>query len=376
MRVLMTTDGVGGVFSYTLTLAEELVRRGARVDVATMGPALRPAQRAALHALAGVTVHESTFALEWMDDPWAEVEQAGEWLLGLERKIRPAIVHLNGYVHGAAGFSAPVVVVAHSCVLSWWEAVRHEPAPAQYERYRLAVARGLGAADMVIAPSAAMSSEIVRRYGRPRRIVVVPNGLRPGTAAAASEPAPTKDPFILSAGRTWDAAKNVAAVARLASRLPWPVAIAGEVDAPDGSQIPLHDVTAYGWLPADELAAVMDRASIFVLPVRYEPFGLTALEAAAHGCALVLGDIPSQLEIWGDAAVLVDPEDDDAIEQAITRLAHDGEMRCRLGDRARARSAELTAKRNADETLAAYARAARGARGEDESPGERRSSCG
>ena len=63
------------------------------------------------------------FALEWMDEPWDDVARAGDWLLALEERDRPDVVHLNGYVHGAAALSRPCLVAAHSCVLSWWAAV-------------------------------------------------------------------------------------------------------------------------------------------------------------------------------------------------------------------------------------------------------------
>jgi glycogen synthase len=54
------------------------------------------------------------------------------------------------------------------------------------------------------------------------------------------------------------------------------------------------------------------RASIYALPARYEPFGLSALEAALSGCALILGDIPSLREVWLEAAPYVSPDDESA----------------------------------------------------------------
>ena len=55
----------------------------------------------------------------------------------------------------ALPWHAPVVVVAHSCVRSWWRAVKGEGAPERLEAYRAAVAAGLAAARMVIAPTIA-----------------------------------------------------------------------------------------------------------------------------------------------------------------------------------------------------------------------------
>ena len=61
----------------------------------------------------------------------------------------------------------------------------------------------------------------------------------------------------------------------------------------------------------------MARAAIYALPARYEPFGLTALEAGLSGCALVLGDIPSLREVWGETACFVPPDDRDAVIEVL-----------------------------------------------------------
>jgi glycosyltransferase involved in cell wall biosynthesis len=95
-------------------------------------------------------------------------------------------------------------------------------------------------------------------------------------------------------------------------------------------------------------------ASIYCLPARYEPFGLSALEAALAGCALVLGDIPSLREVWGDAAVFVPPNEPPALRQALQQLIHDPARRTQLATAARARAARYGPQRMADAYLSAY----------------------
>ncbi|WP_326491751.1 glycosyltransferase family 4 protein [Myxococcus stipitatus] len=128
-RVLMTTDTVGGVWTYALELCRALAEVGVEVALATMGAPLTPAQAEEARGVPGLRVFESTWRLEWMESPWEDVEAAGAWLLGLEARLEPDLVHLNGYCHGALPWRAPVVMVAHSCVASWWEAVRSGPLP-------------------------------------------------------------------------------------------------------------------------------------------------------------------------------------------------------------------------------------------------------
>jgi glycosyltransferase involved in cell wall biosynthesis len=148
-----------------------------------------------------------------------------------------------------------------------------------------------------------------------------------------------KEKLVLAVGRVWDEAKNLHALERVAPRLPWPVLVAGE-----GGSL--------GRLGEAELAELYARAAILAAPARYEPFGLVALEAGLAGCALVLGDIASLREVWDDAALFVDPFDDDALAAALSALAAEPARRARLGAAARDRARRFTPER----TAAAYAR--------------------
>jgi glycosyltransferase involved in cell wall biosynthesis len=340
----MTADAVGGVWTYALELAAAL---GADVHLAVMGPAPDAARRAQAADVPGVTLHHGDFRLEWMDEPWDDVARAGEWLARLGRRLAPDVVHLNGYAHGALSWRAPAVVVAHSCVCSWWRAVRGGDAPPAWDRYRAAVRAGLAAADLVVAPTRAMGDALHEHYGAPVGVRVVPNGRAPIAA-----PGP-KEPLVLTAGRLWDEAKNVAAVAEAGRGAPWRTAVAG-----DGAVDPAAHVEALGFLAPAALGAWMARAAVYALPARYEPFGLSALEAAHAGCALVLGDVPSLREVWGDAARYVPPDDVDALRAEIAGLMDDEPARAGLAERARRRARSYTPARMADGYRAAYEAAA------------------
>jgi glycogen synthase len=332
LRLLMTADPVGGVWTYALELLRAF-GQDADILLASMGAPLGADQQAEIEALPHVTLHTGRWRLEWMEDPWDDVRQAGEWLLALARAFRPDLVHLNGYAHGALPWEAPVLMVAHSCVFSRWQAVKGERAPARWERYRRAVQAGLRAADLVVAPSAAMRDAIRRHYGVDAGVCW--NGRDP----ARFRPRP-KEPLILGAGRLWDEAKNLGALAAVADALPWPVAIAGDRHSPDGRTTPPAPpaVRQLGRLASSELAGWMGRAAIYALPARYEPFGLSPVEAAFSGCALVLGDIPSLREVWGNAARYVPPDDHAALRDTLARLCGAPAERRRLAQAARERA--------------------------------------
>ncbi len=348
----MTADAVGGVWTFALeliaALATEAVAEDVSVTLAVMGGGLSDAQRDEASGSAAEAVHETDLALEWMSDPWKEVDQAGDWLLGLAERVRPDVVHLNGYAHAQLPWPAPTLVVGHSCVLSWWAAVKGEPAPARWDEYRRRVAAGLAAADAVVAPTAAMLDELGRWYGA-RGGQVIANCRRTGWVVKAA-----KEPIVVGAGRLWDDAKNLAALDRAAAHLAWPVVLAGDPVHPEGSTRATGAAHAAGALPFAELAALLGRASVFALPARYEPFGLVALEAAMSGCARVLGDIPSLREVWGDAATYVHPDDDDGLLAVLGELLSTPGLASARGAAARRHAARYQPAATASAYLAAY----------------------
>lgn len=337
-RVLMSADTVGGVWQYSVLLGSELRRRGIDVGIATMGKLPSIGQRTEAER-AGLSLFISSYKLEWMDDAWCDVERAGDWLLQVADEFRPDLVHLNGYLHSTLPWQQPHLLVGHSCVCSWWEAVHGSPFPASLERYREAVRAGLRAARCVIAPSQAMLAALERHYGPLHDSQIIYNARR-----SALYHSMIKQPFVLSVGRAWDAGKNLDAVATAAASIDWTIYVAGPMRHPQGGERVMKDVCALGPLSATELARWYASASMFVAPARYEPFGLSVLEAALSGCALVLGDIPSQRELWDGAAVFVDPHDAAALAKVVNALIDDEPRRLQLMASARQRADRYTVR--------------------------------
>lgn len=337
MRILMSADTLGGVLTYTAELAAAFEARGDEVAVATMGPRLDPEARRRLPA----RLHESELRLEWMEDPWDDIAAAGDRLLELEEELRPDVVHLCSYAHGALPFRAPNVVVAHSCVLSWWRAVHGVEVPPAWDAYREAMDAGLHGAEAIVAPTAWMLRELERdRDLSAASRVVIHNG-------SATPPAPVrteKEPLVLGAGRFWDPAKNLGALDAAAAGLAWPVVLAGDLGAECGGA---RDAECVGVLSPSRLGELRRAAAIYAAPAHYEPFGLGILEAARDRCALVLADIGSLRELWDGAAVFVDPADPEALQRALARLIEDDARRANLAARAQGRAAAFTVERAA-----------------------------
>jgi glycosyltransferase involved in cell wall biosynthesis len=191
------------------------------------------------------------------------------------------------------------------------------------------IARG---AARVIAPSAFSRDEVVELLGVPAsRVAVVPGGVdarfTPGADAAGARRAlglEGQDYVLTVASRT--ARKNLGvldlAAARLAARGVALVAAGG--DRPQfRDDAPAAGVRALGHVDDALLPGLYAGAAAFVLPSLYEGFGLTALEALAAGVPVVAADRGALPEVCGDAALLVDPTDAEAVATALERVLDD-----------------------------------------------------
>jgi glycogen(starch) synthase len=341
-RILMTADTVGGVWTYSIELARALSAEGVEVVLATMGSSATDDQRRQARAIESVELYESEYRLPWMERPWPDIQRARDWLLGLAVKTKPDLIHLNEPVYGSVEWSLPTIAVAHSCVLSWWESVRGGAAPANWHRYRQEMRRGLRAASVVVAPSTWMLETLRRNYGVERGRAIA-NGRDHRSFIPRA-----KAPLVFAAGRLWDRAKNLQALEAIAEGLPWPIYVAGDLHEPGGvaSVDPVH-IHQLGRLPEASVAAWLGRASIYALPARYEPFGLSVLEAALCGCTLVLGDLPTLREFWNGAAIFVSPDETPTLRLAIEELVKDPGLRQALAMRAHRRALTLSPRRMA-----------------------------
>jgi glycosyltransferase involved in cell wall biosynthesis len=251
-----------------------------------------------------------------MQDPWDDIEYSGEYLLRLEKEIHPDVVHLNSFSYGSLNFRAPKIVVAHSDVYSWWMSIRKDYPTAEWQQYFKRVKDGLQSADLIIAPSLAAMDDIKTVYGIYNDNIVIYNGRTPELFYRDE-----KQPYIMSMGRIWDEGKNIKLLIDTAPEINCEIKIAGENNF--GNQninVEHKNVNYLGKLDADQIADELSAASVYVLPAKYEPFGLSVLEAALSGCALVLGDTSSLKEIWQDDALYVDTDDAEALAETINDL--------------------------------------------------------
>lgn len=356
LHVLVTADAVGGVWTWALDLARGLADCGVVTTLAVAGP--RPARRQteAARAIAGLTLELVEAPLDWLARSPREVAAAGRLVARLASRHRVDLVHLASPALAACGaFRVPVVVTCHSCVATWWRAVRGEDAlPGDFAWRTALVAQGLMRADHVLAPSAAFARQMTEVYGQVAApISVVHNGRADVPLPRVGRPSRQR-PFAFTAGRLWDDAKNVVMLDRAAAHLDIPVVAAGACVGPDGSQRTFPALELLGEVDAAGVAACLAERPIFVSTALYEPFGLAVLEAAAAGAPLVLSDISTFRELWDGAALFVPPDAPSRLAAVIDEVAHDAGFAHALGMAARKRSERYGIERMVRRTLAAY----------------------
>jgi glycosyltransferase involved in cell wall biosynthesis len=309
----MTTDTVGGVWQYSIELCRSLAKHDVHFFLVTAGGPLQSSQKEDVDSLENVTLYESDYLLEWMPDAWESIDNSNAFLLKLEQESKPDIVHLNSFSYGSLNWKAPTVVVAHSDVFSWWQAVKGETPSAEWNEYFERVSDGLNNADYFVAPSNAMMKAVKDIYHTTTPGEVIYNG-RNSTDFTPAQ----KQLYIFSMGRLWDEAKNIQLLLKAAPFIPFPIRLAGDNNfASDRCTTEGDNILYLGKLSSKQVAEQLSAASLYVLPAKYEPFGLSILEAALSGCALVLGDIDSLREIWGDSAVYVDTNDEQALAELL-----------------------------------------------------------
>lgn len=264
---------------------------------------------------------------------------------GWEQAVLPVLARQAPWLLCPANLSPlahpRVAVVLHDA------AALREPgwfSPAYARLQRALLGRIARRARLVITVSAFSAGEL--RELLAVDAVIVPGGVDHARFHPRAR-VPDRPPYVLTVGsRT--ARKNLGALEETARRLAGAgvalLSVGG--DRPQFAGEPaVPGVTAMGHVPDDELPGLYAGARAFVLPSRYEGFGLPVLEAMACGTPVVAADAAALPETCGGAALLADPEDPRAIAEAVdAALGDPGPLRAAGLVRAAAFSWERSAR--------------------------------
>jgi glycosyltransferase involved in cell wall biosynthesis len=325
------------------------------------------------------------------DGPWGQLLPAVtvpvsarnrvQWVLG-EQTLLPRLAARAGVdlVHSLAS-TAPVwgsfrrVVTVHDLIYARFPEAH---AGIRDKGMKVLVPWAARRSDRVIADSQSTREDLIALLGIPaERIDVVPLGL--GTVRRAAPIAGRElrsrfdlgeRPVVLSLSAKRPH-KNLMTLLGALARLPSesrPVLVLAGYPTPHENELRERaqalgvqdDVRFPAWVSPEELEGLWGLARAFVFPSLYEGFGLPLLEAMARGVPVASSDASSLPEVAGDAALLFDPRDEQAIASAISRLLDDQALAEDLRARGQARVREFTWERTARLTLESYVRALSG----------------
>jgi alpha-1,3-rhamnosyl/mannosyltransferase len=204
------------------------------------------------------------------------------------------------------------------------------------------------AAQRVIAVSEFTKRELVELLGVPEdQIRVVPNAADPVFTPVGER---AEGEYVLAVG-TLEPRKNLERLGEAARRAGVELRIAGD---PGWGTVAVHG-KPLGFVPDEQLARLYRGALCVAYPSLYEGFGLPVLEAMACGAPVVTSATGATAELAGDAAVLVDPLDPDAIAAGIEEAI---ERREELAERGLQRAASFSWRATAEATVQVYREAA------------------
>lgn len=292
------------------------------------------------------------------------------WFTRGAKEERFDLYHEPNYL--AFDFDGPLVLTAHD--LSW---IRY---PQAHPKQRVKAMDkffepSLRRAQVILTDSEFVKRELLEVFGiDPSRVRAIPIGLDPifrQMTAEESLPVLQKHglrhrEYLLSVG-TLEPRKNlertVTAYGRLpaATRARFPLVVIGAsgwgtapIEAMLRPLVANGEAKVLGYQQRAELAAITAGAAALVYPSLYEGFGLPPLEAMGCGVPAIGSNVSSIPEVIGNAGLLVDPLDIDAITNAMRTMIEDAPLRARLSALSLERAARFTWDACAAQTFKAY----------------------
>lgn len=351
------TDHFPGIGRYVVNLARALKSIAPDLDLTLLCDPNAPASRLTLPDLPTVACAVSPFSIKQ------------QWIVPRQLRDINATFYHSPYYLMPYRPGVPTVLTAHDLIPQVYPRYY---TPAQRLVFRWAHGLALRTARITVAVSAATRTDLIQRLGaRADRVVVIPEAADPHFApqpAAALQAVRDQyhlpDRYLLYFGSN-KPHKNLARLVTAFSKLEFRIqnselhlVIAGSWDTryPEAKQLAAGNdrIRFLGPVREADLPALYGGALAFVFVSEYEGFGLPPLEAMACGTPVIAGNTSSLPEVIGDAGLLVDPRDVNAIAAALERIVSDSALQADLKQRSLDRAAAFTWERTAAQTLAVY----------------------
>ena len=282
------------------------------------------------------------------------------------RQTKPDLVHSLGYV-GPIASSKPQVVSVHDVNYLGHSGRR---TPVGRRAFQFFVEKTVKRASHVITISKFSRGEIMRHLGVPEdRVSVVYCAARerPVDATGAGHESEVvknvTQPFMMafsSLSAHKNIARLIAAFARISSEVPHSLVLIGHMPEKSAAiraeleRAGDNRIHFTGFIPDEDVDALMRRASLFVFPSLYEGFGLPILDAQKAGVPIACSNVAALPEVAGEGAILFDPLSVDDMAQKLRRSLLDADLRETLSEKGRANVQKFSWDTAAQETMDIY----------------------
>jgi len=286
------------------------------------------------------------------------------------------IDHSNAHVaYWLTSLGKPIIVTCHDLVQYIYPEILREQ--ARFPAFSTAMlnysVQGMLKANQVIAVSSNTANDVEKILGiEPQKITVVPNGTekyfqpldKESIAYLKRKYTTSSDEICLLNVGSSHHRKNLITVLRVMHTLvQQDIAVrlwkAGDdFTADQKAFIRVHglekNITYLGKPKQEQLLQLYNAADILIAPSLYEGFGLTVLEAMSCGTPVITSNVSSLPEVAGDAAILVDPTDVQAISEAVLRLCNDPILYTKLIEKGLTQAHAFTWRNTAEQVAEVY----------------------
>ena len=303
-KILMTTDVKSEIWDYSLTLSRSLLKHfNAEISMISMGGKPTDRQKEELENLN----IEFQFT-DFQHDIFADIE-ANQDISNIKtlfentiKEFNPHIIHLN---HGYPNFDfkTPCVFTCHDNLLN-----------KNLLNYKQTINKSLNNADIIIAQSKFTAECLMKTYNLKTGIRIIYNGIDYNPYSGSPE-----SPTLVACENSPNPGKNINFLLNIAYKLPDNIKMKIIVDSKPYRKPP-RNVEFFTNLAGSELQAVYKNSSIYLALSNYESNGLSSIQAAYSGCAILANDLPIFKELWGDCAYIFERDNPNSLMRCINNL--------------------------------------------------------
>lgn len=343
LKILMITDTSSSVWRYVMSLCKALEPYKVEIHLVNLGDNLSEEQKMQMEDVSCLHLYNCSSKFGRRDVFESDFNIVKNEFDSLYNEIAPDIVHNNTDYRITYNLECPVISVFN---FNSDNNLENSKDQESFDNY-LDMDEEIKSSNVIIAPSYSSLEHVKTKIP----IEVVYGGLD-----GVSDYSLEKEYIVLSAGGFWDNGKSIMLLSAIAKKIEWPLCIAEESKkiAEQQRAKQYENVFILERLPQAKLQHYMDRSSIFIMPSKYEKFGLTVLIAAKSSCALILPDTSFYREIWGDSALYFTSYDEEQAYFICQLLISDERLRNEMAKSAFERSRKFTAERMAGEYFNLY----------------------